>query len=282
MGLQPRGSHVWLWRALLGCVGKAADQLHMHGWEIVNVPTTDAVRAALTRKPTAMLLPDETGSRERLPDRCEGSGGQAEAERWCWSEQHERRRPSGSPSLSARVMWPKAMAYTNCLPLLRAESNENGVKREPRQCLGSVFFSAIIKRILASEPHGNIIRKLLAVLNCKLQKGPDGSSEVTNPSSSIPFSVGFRFARPMHEEDPMRLPLPIAALGVLTMAAIAAPADFPPPSKLPSNPEMPDPTVMLDGTKITTQKDWETNADLNSRNCSSTTCMAGTRPSPKK
>lgn len=61
----------------------------------------------------------------------------------------------------------------------------------------------------------------------------------------------------MHKEAAMRLPLPIAALGVLTMDAIAAPTDFPPPSKLPSNAEMPDPTVMLDGTKTTTQKDWE-------------------------
>ncbi len=41
------------------------------------------------------------------------------------------------------------------------------------------------------------------------------------------------------------------------MAAIATPADFPTPAKLPSNPELPNPTVMLDGTKVTTQKDWE-------------------------
>src|SRR5580698_4414555 len=45
----------------IGVLGKATNQLHKHGWEIVNVPTSDAVRAALTRKPTAMLLPDETG-----------------------------------------------------------------------------------------------------------------------------------------------------------------------------------------------------------------------------
>lgn len=44
----------------IGFVGKANDQLQMRGWEIVNVPAKDAVRAALTRKPTAMLLPDET------------------------------------------------------------------------------------------------------------------------------------------------------------------------------------------------------------------------------
>src|SRR5579872_2164621 len=46
----------------IGFVGKAAHQIHMRGWEIVNVPTTDAVRAALTRKPTALLLPDETAA----------------------------------------------------------------------------------------------------------------------------------------------------------------------------------------------------------------------------
>jgi hypothetical protein len=46
----------------IGFVGKATPQLQMHGWEIVNVPTKDAVRAALTRKPTAMLLPEDTGA----------------------------------------------------------------------------------------------------------------------------------------------------------------------------------------------------------------------------
>jgi hypothetical protein len=45
----------------IGVVGKATEQLHMHGWEIVNVPSMDAVRAALTRKPTVMLLPEDTG-----------------------------------------------------------------------------------------------------------------------------------------------------------------------------------------------------------------------------
>lgn len=33
-------------------------------------------------------------------------------------------------------------------------------------------------------------------------------------------------------------------------------ADFPEPASLPSRPELPDPLVMLDGTKITTAKDW--------------------------
>ena len=45
----------------IGSLGRATSQLQMHGWEIVNVPATDAVRAVVTRKPTAMLLPEETG-----------------------------------------------------------------------------------------------------------------------------------------------------------------------------------------------------------------------------
>jgi hypothetical protein len=46
----------------IGFAGRAEDQLQMLGWEVVNVSSADAVRAALTRKPTAMLLPDETGA----------------------------------------------------------------------------------------------------------------------------------------------------------------------------------------------------------------------------
>ncbi len=41
------------------------------------------------------------------------------------------------------------------------------------------------------------------------------------------------------------------------MTAFALSADVPPPTKFPSNPEMPNPTVLLDGTKVTSQKDWE-------------------------
>lgn len=55
----------------------------------------------------------------------------------------------------------------------------------------------------------------------------------------------------------MRLPLSIAALGAFVVTTVATPADFPPPNKLPASTEMPNPTVMLDGTKIATQKDWE-------------------------
>jgi hypothetical protein len=55
----------------------------------------------------------------------------------------------------------------------------------------------------------------------------------------------------------MRFPLSLASLGVLAVTLPALPADFPPPDKLPQRPEMPDPTVMLDGTKITTKADWE-------------------------
>jgi dienelactone hydrolase len=55
----------------------------------------------------------------------------------------------------------------------------------------------------------------------------------------------------------MRLPLPLAALGALAVTAVATPADFPPPAKLPANPEMPSPVVMLDGTKVTAKEQWE-------------------------
>jgi hypothetical protein len=51
--------------------------------------------------------------------------------------------------------------------------------------------------------------------------------------------------------------LPLALPGVLAMTAAVLAADFPPPDKLPSKPELPDPTVMLDGTKVTTKEQWE-------------------------
>ena len=41
------------------------------------------------------------------------------------------------------------------------------------------------------------------------------------------------------------------------MTASVLAADFPPPDKLPPRPELPDPTVMLDGTKVTTREQWE-------------------------
>lgn len=41
------------------------------------------------------------------------------------------------------------------------------------------------------------------------------------------------------------------------MTAIAIHAEFPRAENLPSRPEMPNPTMMLDGTTVTTQKDWE-------------------------
>lgn len=49
----------------------------------------------------------------------------------------------------------------------------------------------------------------------------------------------------------------LASLGVLAVTVVALPADFPPPAKLPSSPEMPNPVVMLDGTKVTSKADWE-------------------------
>lgn len=45
----------------IGIVGRATEQLQRRGWEVVNVSSADALRAALTRKPSAMLLPDEMG-----------------------------------------------------------------------------------------------------------------------------------------------------------------------------------------------------------------------------
>jgi hypothetical protein len=51
--------------------------------------------------------------------------------------------------------------------------------------------------------------------------------------------------------------LALALLGAAVMTLPAAPADFPPPDKLPARPGLPDPTVMLDGTKVTTKADWE-------------------------
>jgi hypothetical protein len=51
--------------------------------------------------------------------------------------------------------------------------------------------------------------------------------------------------------------LPLALPGVLAMTAAVLAADFPPPDKLPSKPELPDPTVMLDGTRVTTREQWE-------------------------
>ena len=52
----------------------------------------------------------------------------------------------------------------------------------------------------------------------------------------------------------MHLSLTLAGAFAVT-AAVSV--DFPPPDKLPSNPGLPDPTVMFDGTKVTTKADWE-------------------------
>src|SRR5207302_831168 len=47
----------------------------------------------------------------------------------------------------------------------------------------------------------------------------------------------------------------VAGLATAFFAA-ALWADFPPVDKLPSHPELPDPLVMLDGTRITTKEEW--------------------------
>jgi len=44
----------------------------------------------------------------------------------------------------------------------------------------------------------------------------------------------------------------------LLLPVAASAADFPPLEKLPSNPQLPDPLVMFDGTKVTTKEQWET------------------------
>src|SRR5262245_15517996 len=48
------------------------------------------------------------------------------------------------------------------------------------------------------------------------------------------------------------------ALSLLAMVVLlgTAHADFPPVSKLPSRPELPDPLVMLDGTRVTSREQW--------------------------
>ncbi|MDY3553953.1 acetylxylan esterase [Gemmata sp. JC717] len=51
--------------------------------------------------------------------------------------------------------------------------------------------------------------------------------------------------------------LSLASLGLLLMSALAIPADFPPPDKLPSAAELPGVLTARDGTKVTTRKEWE-------------------------
>ncbi|QDU20946.1 alpha/beta hydrolase family protein [Urbifossiella limnaea] len=51
--------------------------------------------------------------------------------------------------------------------------------------------------------------------------------------------------------------LPLAALGALVVTLPSTRADFPPPAQLPTRPGLPDPTVMLDGTRVGSKADWE-------------------------
>ena len=53
----------------------------------------------------------------------------------------------------------------------------------------------------------------------------------------------------------MRWAFFLTCLGFVMTAAVPA-ADFPPPDKLPSRAEFPDPLVTLDGKKITTRDQW--------------------------
>jgi len=49
----------------------------------------------------------------------------------------------------------------------------------------------------------------------------------------------------------------LVMFGALIVTIPAVSADFPPPDKLPSRPELPDPTLALDGKKIETVREWE-------------------------
>jgi hypothetical protein len=49
----------------------------------------------------------------------------------------------------------------------------------------------------------------------------------------------------------------LAMFSLLSLFAAKSAADFPPPKDLPGRPELPDPLVMLDGTKVTTKEMWE-------------------------
>ena len=50
----------------------------------------------------------------------------------------------------------------------------------------------------------------------------------------------------------------LAVIATIMLLSTANAADFPPPGELPIRPELPDPLVMLDGSKVTTRSDWET------------------------
>jgi hypothetical protein len=54
----------------------------------------------------------------------------------------------------------------------------------------------------------------------------------------------------------MRRTLGLLLLFLVTPMTRAA--DFPAPDKLPSHPDLPDPLVMLDGSRVTTKEQWKT------------------------
>jgi hypothetical protein len=55
----------------------------------------------------------------------------------------------------------------------------------------------------------------------------------------------------------MRLLTCLLVAFVLSPLAAASGADFPPVDQLPINPELPDPLVMMDGSRVTTKEQWE-------------------------
>jgi hypothetical protein len=54
------------------------------------------------------------------------------------------------------------------------------------------------------------------------------------------------------------LPVSFSLILVAMLLSTIAAADFPPPGQLPANPNLPDPLVMLDGSRVTTKEQWET------------------------
>lgn len=54
----------------------------------------------------------------------------------------------------------------------------------------------------------------------------------------------------------MRFRLSLAVCSLVLIASISSAAEFPEAASLPSQPALPDPLVMLDGTKITIAADW--------------------------
>src|SRR5262245_59226111 len=86
---------------------------------------------------------------------------------------------------------------------------------------------------------------------------PTGGTPVaTGPQLSRPRRIASEYhpSRPAETRRPSRSsPMRYLFLGVIPLLAAA---DFPAADKLPANRELPDPLVMLDGSKIKSPDDW--------------------------